>query len=86
MSPVVIPNSVVYLADQVPDTAHASITQQATEIITRIDKRLGSVGSTRTRLLIANTWLSDATTNSTACGILLPRTCADVCLRAGTTD
>lgn len=60
MSQVVIANGVVYLAGQVPDTAQASIAQQATEIITRIDKLLASAGIDKTRLLTANIWLSDA--------------------------
>ncbi|RRX02086.1 RidA family protein, partial [Pandoraea apista] len=36
MSQIVIANGVVYLAGQVPDTANVSVTQQTTEILTRI--------------------------------------------------
>jgi len=60
MSQVVIANNVVYLAGQVPDTASVSVTQQTTEILTRIDKLLASAGVDKTRLLTANIWLSDA--------------------------
>ena len=60
MSQVVIANGVVYLAGQVPNTANASITLQATEILERIDTLLASAGVDKTRLLTANIWLSDA--------------------------
>lgn len=58
MSQVVVANGVVYLSGQVPDTAGASITVQATEILTRIEKLLASAGIDKTRLLTANIWLS----------------------------
>lgn len=60
MSQVVIANGVVYLAGQVPDTTYASITQQATEILSRIDTLLATAGIDKKRLLTANVWLSDA--------------------------
>lgn len=60
MSKVVIANGVVYLAGQVPDTAHVSVTQSANEIITGIDTLLASAGIDKTRLLTANIWLTDA--------------------------
>ncbi|MEW6339189.1 MAG: RidA family protein [Paraburkholderia sp.] len=59
MSQVVIANGIVHLAGQVPDTAGASITVQATEILTRIDTLLASAGVDKTRLITANIWLSD---------------------------
>lgn len=59
MSQVVIANGIVHLAGQVPDTAGASITVQATEILTRIDALLASAGVDKTRLVTANIWLSD---------------------------
>lgn len=59
MSQVVIANGVVHLAGQVPDTENASITQQVTEILARIDALLASAGTDKTRLLTANIWLSD---------------------------
>lgn len=49
----------MYLAGQVPDTAHASIQQQATEIITRTGTLLASAGVDKARLPTANIWLSD---------------------------
>ncbi|MDR3396484.1 MAG: RidA family protein [Pandoraea sp.] len=60
MSQIVIANGVVYLAGQVPDTANASVTQQTTEILTRIDSLLAEAGVNKSRLLTANIWLSDA--------------------------
>ncbi|MGC7405326.1 RidA family protein [Pandoraea pneumonica] len=60
MSQVVIANNVVYLAGQVPDTPNISVTQQTTEILTRIDELLALAGVDKTRLLTANIWLSDA--------------------------
>lgn len=60
MSQVVIANSIVHLAGQVPDTAHASITEQATQILARIDRLLASAGVDKSRLLTANIWLSDS--------------------------
>jgi len=59
MSQVVIANGIVHLAGQVPDTAGASITVQATEILTRIEALLASAGVDKTRLITANIWLSD---------------------------
>jgi enamine deaminase RidA (YjgF/YER057c/UK114 family) len=59
MSQVVIANGIVHLAGQVPDTAGASITVQATEILNRIDALLASAGIDKTRLVKANIWLSD---------------------------
>jgi enamine deaminase RidA (YjgF/YER057c/UK114 family) len=60
MSQIVIANGVVYLAGQVPDTPNASVTQQTTEILTRIDSLLAEAGVNKSRLLTANIWLSDA--------------------------
>ena len=60
MSQIVIANGVVYLAGQVPDTANAPVTQQTTEILTRIDSLLAEAGVNKSRLLTANIWLSDA--------------------------
>lgn len=60
MSQIVIANGVVYLAGQVPDTANVSVTQQTTEILTRIDALLAEAGVNKSRLLTANIWLSDA--------------------------
>jgi enamine deaminase RidA (YjgF/YER057c/UK114 family) len=59
MSQVVIANGVVYLSGQVPDTASAPISVQATEILNRIDKLLATAGVDKTRVITANVWLSD---------------------------
>jgi enamine deaminase RidA (YjgF/YER057c/UK114 family) len=58
MSQVVIANGVVHLAGQVPDTANVSITEQANEVLARIDLLLEAAGVDRTRLVSANIWLS----------------------------
>jgi enamine deaminase RidA (YjgF/YER057c/UK114 family) len=59
MSQVVIANGIVYLSGQVPDTASAPISVQATEILNRIDKLLATAGVDKTRVITANVWLSD---------------------------
>ncbi|MDF3837916.1 RidA family protein [Cupriavidus basilensis] len=59
MSQVAIANGIAYLAGQVPDTAGASVTVQATEVLGRIDALLASAGADRTRVISANVWLSD---------------------------
>jgi enamine deaminase RidA (YjgF/YER057c/UK114 family) len=59
MSQVVIANGVVHLSGQVPHTAGASITVQATQILTRIDTLLAAANVDKTRVLTANVWLSD---------------------------
>ena len=60
MSQIVIANGVVYLAGQVPDVNLLSITEQTQQILERIDGLLAEAGVDKTRLLTANTWLSDA--------------------------
>lgn len=59
MSQVVIANGIVYLSGQVADTASASITVQATEILDRIDRLLATASVEKTRVITANVWLSD---------------------------
>jgi enamine deaminase RidA (YjgF/YER057c/UK114 family) len=59
MSQVVIANGCVHLAGQVPDNANVSITEQASNILERIDTLLASAGVDKTRLISANIWLSD---------------------------
>ncbi|MEM5389674.1 RidA family protein [Paraburkholderia phymatum] len=59
MSQVVIANGIVYLSGQVPDTANASVTVQATEVLTRIDALLATANIDKTRVISANIWLSD---------------------------
>ena len=60
MSQIVVANGVVYLAGQVPDVDHQSITEQANNILERIDGLLAEAGIDKTRLLTANIWLTDA--------------------------
>jgi enamine deaminase RidA (YjgF/YER057c/UK114 family) len=59
MSQVVIANGYIHLAGQVPDNANESITEQASNILKRIDTLLASAGVDKTRLITANIWLSD---------------------------
>ncbi|VVD70894.1 RidA family protein [Pandoraea terrigena] len=59
MSQIVVANGVVYLSGQVPDTADASVTVQANEVLTRIDALLAAAGIDKTRIITANIWLSD---------------------------
>jgi enamine deaminase RidA (YjgF/YER057c/UK114 family) len=59
MSQVVVANGVICLAGQVPDTAGASITEQASQILARIDALLATAGVDKTRIITANVWLSD---------------------------
>ncbi|KKB62836.1 endoribonuclease [Robbsia andropogonis] len=59
MSQIVIANGFVHLSGQVPDSSNASITDQATEILTRIESLLAQAGVDKTRLVSANVWLTD---------------------------
>ena len=59
MSQVVIANGYVHLSGQVPTSTGASVTEQAQEILGRIDTMLASAGITKERILSANIWLTD---------------------------
>jgi enamine deaminase RidA (YjgF/YER057c/UK114 family) len=59
MSQIVISNGNVHLSGQVPTTTGASVTEQATEILTRIESLLAEAGVDKTRLVSANIWLTD---------------------------
>lgn len=59
MSQVVIANGYVHLAGQTPTSTDASVTEQAQEILTRIDTLLASAGVDKQRVVSANVWLTD---------------------------
>jgi enamine deaminase RidA (YjgF/YER057c/UK114 family) len=59
MSQVVVANGYVHLSGQVPTSSNASVTEQAQEILARIDTLLASAGVDKERLVSANIWLTD---------------------------
>lgn len=60
MSQAVIHGDTVYLAGQVAlDAPGASVREQTTDILQRIDRLLADAGTDKSKLLSANIWLSD---------------------------
>jgi enamine deaminase RidA (YjgF/YER057c/UK114 family) len=59
MSQVVVHGDTIYLAGQVADDPVPSVADQTRQILAKIDRLLGEVGSDKTRILSANVWLSD---------------------------
>jgi len=60
MSQVVIHGDTVYLAGQVATgKPGASVTDQTTDILTRIDSMLAEAGTDKTKLLSATIWITD---------------------------
>ena len=60
MSKAVVHGNTVYLAGQVADTtAGGSVADQTREILGIIDVLLAEAGSSKSRLLMANIWLTD---------------------------
>lgn len=60
MSQVVIHNDTVYLAGQVAvDAPGASVADQTTDILNRIDNLLSQAGTDKSKLLSATIWLTD---------------------------
>ena len=59
MSGVVIHNGVAYLSGQVPNDPQADVTQQAREVLEKIDALLAKAGSDKSRLLRADIFLTD---------------------------
>ena len=59
MSQVVVHGDTVYLAGQVADDTSAGVGGQTEQILRKIDDKLASVGSDKTKLLSANLWISD---------------------------
>jgi enamine deaminase RidA (YjgF/YER057c/UK114 family) len=63
MSPAVIHGNTVYLAGQVADkTAGGSVADQTKEILAIIDGILAEAGTDKSKLLMANIWLTDMAT------------------------
>jgi enamine deaminase RidA (YjgF/YER057c/UK114 family) len=63
MSGAVVHGSTVYLAGQVANaTAGKSVAEQTQEILSIIDGLLAEAGTDKTKLLMANIWLTDMTT------------------------
>src|SRR5690606_1464102 len=58
MSQAVIHGNTVYLAGQV-GTAGASVADQSRDILAEVDRLLAEVGSDKTKILQAITWLDD---------------------------
>jgi enamine deaminase RidA (YjgF/YER057c/UK114 family) len=59
MSKAVVHGNTVYLAGQVADAAKGqSVTEQTKDILAQIDALLAEAGSDKTKLLLANIWLT----------------------------
>lgn len=59
MSQGVRVRDMIFLAGQIPDDRTADILGQTTETLTKIDKLLAEMGSSKTDVLSAQIWLSD---------------------------
>jgi enamine deaminase RidA (YjgF/YER057c/UK114 family) len=60
MSGAVVHGDTVYLAGQVANaTAGKSVTEQTTEILSIIDALLAEAGTDKSKILMANIWLTD---------------------------
>ncbi|HEU6442675.1 MAG TPA: RidA family protein [Microvirga sp.] len=63
MSGAVVHGDTVYLAGQVANqTAGKSVTEQTQEILTIIDSLLAEAGTDKSKILMANIWLTDMAT------------------------
>lgn len=63
MSQAVVHNGIVYLAGQVAHgSGGKSVTEQTKEILSRIDTLLAEAGTSKSKLLTANIWLSEIST------------------------
>jgi enamine deaminase RidA (YjgF/YER057c/UK114 family) len=61
LSETAVHNGTVYLAGEVPDDTSKDITGQTEEVLAKIDKLLKQVGSDKSRILMAQIFLSDIT-------------------------
>lgn len=60
MSKAVVHGGTVYVSGQVAEkTAGASVAEQTKEVLAQIDDLLAQAGSDKTKVLMANIWLSD---------------------------
>ena len=64
MSRIAEHNSVVYLCGLTADDRSADVKGQTKEILDKIDARLASAGSCKSKLLTATVYLSDLSTTS----------------------
>jgi len=63
MSGAVVHGNTVYLAGQVAEkTAGQSVAEQTKEILAKIDDLLQQAGTDKTKLLMANIWITDMAT------------------------
>ena len=62
MSQAVIHGDTVHLAGQVADEPSADVAEQTRQILAKIDALLAEAGTDKSKLLVANVWLSDITT------------------------
>lgn len=59
MSQIVIHGNTAYLAGQVPDDCSGSIEDQTHQVLTKIDRLLAEIGSSKSSVLSAQIWLAD---------------------------
>lgn len=59
LSAAVVHSNVAYLSGQVPDDRTDDVTGQTGQVLAKIDQLLSDVGSDRSKLLSAQIWLSD---------------------------
>jgi enamine deaminase RidA (YjgF/YER057c/UK114 family) len=59
LSEIVVHNSTIYLAGEVPDDTSKDITGQTEEVLEKIERNLKQVGSDKTRLISAQIFLRD---------------------------
>jgi len=59
LSEMAVHNGVAYLAGQVPEDATQDITGQAAQVLAAIDKLLARAGSDKTKILMAQIFLTD---------------------------
>jgi enamine deaminase RidA (YjgF/YER057c/UK114 family) len=59
MSQAVIHGNMVYLAGQVAPNAVPSVAKQTKQILAQIDKLLKAAGTSKSKLITTNIWLSD---------------------------
>jgi enamine deaminase RidA (YjgF/YER057c/UK114 family) len=62
MSQAVVHGNTVYLAGVVADDPSAGVKGQTEQILGKIDKLLAEAGSSKSKLLSANIWLTDIST------------------------
>lgn len=62
MSQAVIHGATVYLAGQVADDPSADVADQTRQVLAKIDGLLAEAGTDKSKVLLANVWLSDIST------------------------